>query len=164
MTRSLAPADRDHLLRTLAAVAPGARVLSIATGTAADLARLGFDVWACGPEPVDDERNRLGEVLGDAAAARRVTPARPEALGYGDDTFDWAAVSLGTEVDVVETLREVRRVVTPGAWIWVAAEVLAPDEMVRLGTEAGLVVAEAVVASGARSRGIFRRVEAGVAG
>lgn len=152
----------EHLLRTLASVVPGARVLDLGTGSLGDLARLGFDVWACGPGPLEDDRARLGEVMGEMEATRRVTHAKRGALGYGDATFDWVAVALTRADDAVDVLREVRRVLRPGAWVWVASEELSPEDLIRLSAEADLAVAESPVVEGDGSRGIFRRVEAGV--
>lgn len=152
---------RDHLLRTLASVAPGVRVLDLRTGAVADLARLGFDVWACGPDPSRD-RDLLAEVLGDDEAARRVTPASPEALGYGDASFDWAVIALAPTDDAAEVLCEVRRVLKPGAWVWVAADAMAPQDLADAGKEARLAIAEPPVSEGEGARAVFRRVEEGV--
>ena len=115
-------APSDHLLRTLAAVPPGARVVDAACGSGrhlVPLAHLGFDVWgsAADADDVDAARQRLAEILGPEEAARRVTPAAPDALGYPDAWADWMV--LAGPDDLADALAEAARVLKPGAWVWV---------------------------------------------
>ena len=163
----------DHLLRTLASVSPSARVLHVGCGdgaVTADLARLGFDLWACASGDVTAARDAVGAVLGAPEAERRVTRAEPYALGYPDGWFDWVAASLDAGSTPVEALLEIWRVLSPGAWVWLALadDDAAPEALGALAAKAGLVVAERPVETedGERRvvRGIFRRVQEGVTG
>ena len=161
----------DHLLRTLAAVAPGCRVLDLGCGDGAHaelLHRLGFDVWATDADAgaVAAARRRLRAVDDALDAERRVTTARPHALGFPDGHFAWV-VAYGTldgEAPPVEVLREVRRVLAPGAWVFVGAATLDAEALLRAAEAAGLALAERPAAEPTGGvRGIFRRVEAGTA-
>lgn len=154
-------ARRAALLKTFASVPPSARVLDLGTDAVADLARLGFDVWAS-TSASEKPRQSVVDVLGEEEASRRVTTARPDALGYPTAHFDWAAVSLAPGDNGEEVLREVRRVLRPGAWVWVSADALAPEALVALAEAADLVIAETPVADADGSLGIFRRVGEGV--
>jgi SAM-dependent methyltransferase len=144
------------------------------------LVRLGFDVYACTAAPADVEaaravvREAVGEAVGEAAAAR-VTAARPAALGYPDDYFDWVVAcgaydeAAGPDV-LAEMVEETRRVMRPGGWVWVAlrASVVgagaAPADLTRLFEAAGFALAERPVedeADGERLlRGVYRKVDA----
>lgn len=157
----------DHLLRTLAAVPPGARILDLgcADGRHAEmLAQLGFEVWACDhrPEHVAAARARLAD-----AAEETVREEDPAALSFPDDHFDWV-VALGgldhTEADRPAVWREVRRVLAPGGWVIVGTDVLSPESLESEAAAADLALAERAVRepSGA-VRGIFRKVAPGVA-
>ncbi len=168
----------DHLLRTLAAVPPGARVLDLGAGHArhtGPLAALGFDVWACdaAPEAVAAARAALAPVLGEEEAHRRATPARPDALGYPDAFFDWVVARdvAPARAGARAVLEEARRVLKPGAWVWVTVAEEAwgggvqPEALTVLAAEAGLALAERASpdVDGGRSylRGIYRRVDPG---
>lgn len=143
-----------HLLRTLAAVPLGARVVVVGCGTgthAEPIARLGFDVWACDVEAahVAATRDRLRPVLGAEEAARRVARSAPDALGYPEGFADWLVLDTPPEAGaLVDVLTEVARVLAPGAWLWTEG----PDAeaLLAAASEAGLVVAEAPASEAGR--------------
>ncbi len=128
----------DHLLRTFAAVPQASRVLDLGCGDGRHtvaLARLGFDLFACDEQrgAVAAVREQLAPLLGTEEAARRFTQAHLDALGYPDDFFDWAVavapfLASHDRGRLVDTLRELRRVLKPGAWVYVAASE-APDTL-----------------------------------
>lgn len=151
-------APSDHLLRTMAAVPPGARVVDAACATGrhlVPLAQLGFDAWGSASDPgdVDAARHRLAATLGPEEAARRVTPAAPDALGYPDAWADWMVLA-GTD-GLGGALAEAARVLKPGAWVWV--ETSDADGLEETAGAAGLVVAEAPAEEGGVTHAIFRR-------
>jgi len=169
-------APSDHLLRTLAAERPTARVLELGCGRgrhALPLALLGFDLWACDadPEAVAATRDALATTLGEAAA-HRVTRARPAALGYPDDHFDWVVAygaydSAPDAAALFDALAETRRVLKPGGWVFAAFRQrtagpdLTPDTLAKLFSEAHLALAEAPAVEDHGEpvvRGIFRKV------
>ena len=166
----------DALLRQLAAVPPGARVLDLACADGhhtAPLAALGFDVWACDPDPahVAVTRRRLDAALGDGEGDRRVAQAAPDALGYPDAFADWVVASAlsGTAPELVEALREARRVLAPGGWLWIelaTSAAASPEALRALALVAELAEADAPVRDAERGtvRGTFRRVDAGTVG
>jgi SAM-dependent methyltransferase len=168
-----------HLLRTLAAVQVQSRVLDLGCGRghhAEALARLGFDLYACEDEAdaVESARDRVAAVLGQGEAERRVTVARPGALGYADDFFDWVVAyctydAAASAADLKDMLAETRRVLKNGGWVFVAfrralaGPDLSPETLVKLFAEAGLALAEdpAEDDDGAPIlRAIFRKVDA----
>ena len=127
MTDGGAPGPSAPLLRLLAAVAPGTPVVDVACGDglhAEPLARLGLDVWASAAADADVSaaRRRLSFL---ADAERRVTRARPDALGYPDGFAPWAVVCGLAGGDLAAALAEAERVVAPGGWIWTE---VAPDD------------------------------------
>src|SRR5690606_41578821 len=119
----------EHLLRTLAAVPVGSRILDLGCGLSGlieALVRLGFDVYACDTNPgaVDEVRGALSEHLDPEQAAKRVVVSELAALGFPDDFFDWiAAVGVLERLEsrdaMVDVLAEARRVLRPGGWIFV---------------------------------------------
>lgn len=172
-----APARRtasDALLRQLAAVPPGARVVDVACAEGhhtGPIAALGFDVWACDPDAanVAAVRRQLDVALGEGEGKRRVARAAPDALGYPDAFADWLVASAldGTAPELVEAFREARRVLKPGGWLWVelaTAQAASPEALRALALVANLAEAEAPVRDDARGtvRGLFRRVDADV--
>jgi len=153
-------APSPFLLRTMASVAPGTRVVDVACGDGAHaeaLARLGFDVWASAADPADVEaaRARVADVLGADEAARRVTRARPDALGYPDAFAPWAVASRLAPAGLADAFAEARRVLVPGGWLWTEldgsgpdAAALALEDRLAADGEAARALAEASVAAG----------------
>ena len=140
------------------------------------LARLGFDLYACDAGDVERARERLAEVWGEEEATRRITPAKPSALGYPDEFFDWVVAhgaydGTTNAVGLTDALEETRRVLKTGGWIYVAmrrrtvGEEPTPEALTRLFDQAGFVPAgpaEEAAENGERLlRGIFRKVDAG---
>jgi len=173
-----APTLSTHLLRTLAAVPVESRVLDLGCGPghhAEALARLGFDLYACerDDEFVEVARHRVAGVFGEEAEQRVIT-ARPGALGYADDFFDWV-VAHGTydeaesAAELKDMLAETRRVLRNGGWVFVAfrrslaGPDLTPETLVKLFAEAGLALAEDPAEDDDGEpvlRAIFRKVDA----
>ena len=148
-------APSAHLLRTLAAVPPGARVVDAACGEGRHLdplARLGFDVWGSAAD-VAAARQRLADVLGEDEAARRVTRAAPDALGYPDAWADWVVVA--DVPDLADALAEAARVLKPGAWVWAEAD--ARESLDAAAEAAGLATAEAPAEGDGAWHAIYRR-------
>ena len=147
----------NALLRTFAAVPPGARVIDLACGAGRHLdplARLGFDVWGTEAE-VGPAREALAPTLGDDEARRRVTTGAPDALGYPDAWADWAVFAARADHDLGGALVEAARVLKPGGWIWV--ETARPDDLYTLAEAAGLVTAEEPTEEDGVTHAIFRR-------
>lgn len=147
---------RDALLRTLAAVAPGSRIVVLGLADEAlpaDLARLGFDVWASGPTHVEASRAAMAEVVADASD--RITSARLDALGYPDAYADWVVVPALTPG---ESLAEARRVLRDGGWIWLALDG-DTDAALALADAHDLAIAETPTEHGERVRVILRRTD-----
>ncbi|HEX8298540.1 MAG TPA: class I SAM-dependent methyltransferase [Rubricoccaceae bacterium] len=173
------------LLRTMASVAPGTRVVDVACGDGAHvhaLASLGFDVWASAeaPEDVDATRARLSEVIGPDEAVRRVSRARPDALGYPDAFAPWVVAAEPDGATLAETFAEARRVLAPGGWLWtdltgagpdadaldiearLAADTAAVTALAAAARATGLAVASRPIPDAARGTvvAVFRRVDA----
>lgn len=160
--------ERDHLLRTLAAVPPHTRVLEVECGDAGgliSLLQLGFSVTGT----ARDEATLGGvrqQLRVEGLSAPLVT-ADAGHLPFEDDAFDWV-VAWGTldgysDAERLALLAEWRRVLVPGGWVYVAvAPATGADTLAALGTRAAFEVAEAprVDPAAAVTRGIFRRVEA----
>lgn len=158
-------AASGHLLRTLAAVPPRARVVVVGCGEGAHVeavARLGFDLWACDPraEHVAEVRRWVGAVLGPEEAGRRVTLSRLDALGYPDGYADWLVLDAAPEPDALgAVVAEAARVLAPGAWLWTEGE--DPDALLAAAEAAGLALAEAPAPEAGRAGAhmIFRQPE-----
>lgn len=154
-------APPDALLRTLAAVPPAARVVDVGGGageTAEALARLGFDVWTVDPDPdhVEVALRRLGAVVGEDEAARRVTRAAFDALGFPDGWTDWAVLTA-PPLDVLEpAVAEAARVLRPGGWLWVQARTDA-EQLDQAAAAAGLLPAEEPRVENGATHAIYRR-------
>lgn len=145
-----------HLLRTLASVAPGARVIDLLAGTGrhlVPLAQLGFDVWGATAD-VEAARVALAEVVGEAEAARRVAASSPIATGQPEASADWVVLA-GAGRQRAAALAEAFRVVVPGGWVWVETE--RRDGIVDDARAAGLVESEAPAEEDGRVHAIFRR-------
>ena len=162
----------NHLLRTMAAVPVGGRVLALGAGShAGALAQLGFEVHACAVRAaaVEAVRAEVAAVVGEEGARQRVVPVpRLGALGYPDAFFGWV-IAYDPDVPAAtlpETLAEARRVLEPGGWLYAALDL--PDGAVldALMDAADLARAEAtdILEAAPRRlvRGIYRRVEPGV--
>ena len=156
------PAGRPpsaHLLRTLAAVVPGSRVVDAACGAGrhlGPLALLGFDVWAATAGDPAPARRQLAAALGPDAEPR-VTHAAPDALGYPDAWADWVVLADVARDTLAGALAEAGRVLRPGGWVWV--EVAAGEEGALSGAAraAGLALAEPPAAEDGRVHAIYRR-------
>jgi hypothetical protein len=135
----MTPAVLDHLLRTMASVPVGGRVLDVATKEGEHvimLRSLGFEVT------VTDDPGGMSPAF-----------------------FEWATSLEQPTEDVVERFQAVRRALVPGGWLFcsVRAETANPSTVLDLiMREAGFVESE----SPGRSRdnenvahGIFRRVD-----
>jgi ubiquinone/menaquinone biosynthesis C-methylase UbiE len=92
------------------------QVLDAGAGTGANLVhyRRADRVVAAEPDPA--MRERMRRRLGEARVPVEISPARLEALPFGDDTFDAVVVTLVlcTVEDLPAALAEVRRVLRPG--------------------------------------------------
>ena len=145
-----------HLLRTLAAVAPGARVVDLACGDGrhlVPLAQLGFDVVGVAgtPEPA---AARLAEVLEDAR--QRVASGSD---GLDDASADWVVLAFDGAPDP-DLLAEARRILRPGGWAWVEVGREHGRAMAAGARSAGLAEAEEPRADGGRTHAIYRKPSA----
>ncbi len=159
----------------MAAVPVASRVLDLGCGAGRHtdpLVRLGFDLWACDEdaEAVAAARARLDRLLGEDEALRRVTPARPAALGYPDEHFDWVVAHgvydrAASAAAMKEMLAETRRVLKDGGWVIAAFRraaglALTPETLTKLLAEAGFALAEEPVEEETVVRGIYRKANA----
>lgn len=146
-----------HLLRTLAAVAPGTRVVDLACGDGRHLeplARLGFDVQgvtAGNPAPA---RARLADVLGEGDAHARIVPTTDD---VPDASADWAVLSMTTDGTDWAALAEAARVLRPGGWVWVEVPPNAAAALADAARPLGLVEAESPGREGEAAHAIYRR-------
>lgn len=99
------------------------------------LVRLGFDVYACdrSMHAVEEVRSLLADIVGTDEAERRCSASRPDVTGFPDDYFDWvvAVDSLARaerDRDMQHMLVELRRVMKPGGWLYVAVPVVPDSE------------------------------------
>lgn len=123
------PSPADHLLRTLAAVPVESKVLHIGCSQGLmteQLARLGFDLYACDVdvEAVIEVRERLRNLDGvfEKDPDERIVSATATSLAYPDDFFDWVVAhdvfNRGAAAEnVIEMVQETRRVLRPGGWL-----------------------------------------------
>lgn len=115
-----------HLLRTLAAVPYQSRILELGCGLGRHtipLVQLGFETYACDLVP------QVSEIQAQLAALDLTqTPhfhSISVPLPFEEEYFDWAVLyrtydDLKDGLALQNTLREARRVMRTGAWIYVA--------------------------------------------
>ena len=141
-----------HLLRTLAAVAPGTRVVDLACGDGrhlVPLARLGFDVLGV-TDPPGPAAARLAEVLDDA---RQRVVARSDSIE--DASADWVVLAVGGAPDR-NLLGEARRILRPGGWVWVEVDHEHDQAMAAGARDVGLAEAEEPGIEGERVHAVYR--------
>lgn len=173
---SLPPSD--HLLRVFGREVTTNRVLDLECGDGRHtvaLAQLGFDLYACDSNDVEPARDRVLEIWGREEVKRRITPAKPTALGYPDEFFDWIVAhsaydNVADAAELMDALEETRRVLRTGGWIYVAireqtvgeeATRQALDRLMNHAEFAQAGVTEEAEEYGERVlRGIFRKVDA----
>ena len=132
---TLTPPDRDHLLRTLAAVSPTASLVclgGVEGSVRQDLLGLGFD-------------------------------PRSEAPPSGAEWAVWVSTRDGAPALDESGLSRLAGAVQRGAWVWVLASDPA-EEWQAQAERAGFAVAERPVESDGRLRVILRREGDGVVG
>jgi hypothetical protein len=135
----MSPAVLDHLLRTMASVPVGGRVLDVATETGDHV-----------------------EMLRSLGFAVTVSPV---AEGEAPGSFEWVISLEQPAGDVVERFRAIRRTLVPGGWLFCAvrAETARPTTVLELiMREAGLAESEPPRLSRDDehvAHGIFRRVD-----
>ena len=166
-----------HLLRTLAPVSVNSRILDLGCGHGNQtqaLVRLGFEVFACDAErkAVHAARHRIAELRGDADLDRRIRRCMLDAIDFPDASFDWVvahqpAAYVDSQDDLAQLLAEARRLLKPGAWVFVAVRdrvVPTPEALAAAAQASNLAEAETPVAVAEHGeplvRGIYRRVEA----
>lgn len=146
-----------HLLRTLAAVAPGARIVDVSCGDGrhlAPLAQLGFDVWGVTTSDPTTARARLADVMGDDESRQRVSIGGVARVPDGQ--ADWVVLVLDG-LDVAEALADAARVLQPGGWVWVETALDATEGLDAAAQGAGLVASETMRQEHGRVHVIFRR-------
>ena len=123
----------DHLLRTLAPIAPGSRVLDLGCRSSRHVRpflQLGFDAHAACPDAsvTEELRTALASDFPHQDLERSIITTQPEELGYDDEFFDWVVAyrAFGADArleDVLASFVEVRRVLRSGGWFYVAMDV-----------------------------------------
>ena len=185
----MASAAVDRLLRTLAAVAPGQRILLRGpedARVARPLSRMGFEVHAAtwtesaarsvqeaveAPEAVETQEPSRSSG-GASRAPVYATAAPAQALPYPEGHFGWvvtrvprpAEASEGELVELLEAvLEEARHHLRPGGWVFIlmpkGKAPLTSETLDATAVEVGLAEAEAPASAGAQVHAIYRRVE-----
>ncbi len=123
----------DHLLRTLAPIALGSRVLDLGCRNSRHVRpflQLGFEAHAACPDALVTEELRmsLAPDFPEQDLERSIITTQPEELGYDDEFFDWVIAyrAFGADAqleDVLASFVEVRRVLRSGGWFYVAMDV-----------------------------------------
>jgi SAM-dependent methyltransferase len=173
-------AGTDHLLRTLAAVAVGSRILDVDNedlNRISQLRSLDFDVVTAESTPrTSSGLHANGQPTGSAP------PIPSVGLAFDDASFDWIIADRSSKradslLHTLDVLIELRRVLKPGGWIYLvlpAGDVssgASDDECLlafyKIAAEANFELAEPGVVEAetdARfARAIFRRVESDTA-
>ena len=143
-----------HLLRTLAAVAPGTRVVDLACGDGrhlVPLARLGFDVLGVAAT-LEPARAALAEAVGDDARQRVVA----QSASVSGESADWVVLSFDGAPEL-GLMAEARRVLRPGGWLWVEAPSAGFGTVADAARQAGLAVADEPGGEGGATHAVYRR-------
>ena len=146
-----------HLLRTLAAVAPGCRIVDLACGDGrhlVPLAQLGFDVVGVATADPTRAIAALSEVLDDA---RQRVVADVEAIG--DASADWVVLAFDGAPDS-ERVAQGARVLRPGGWMWLEVEEGHAAALAAVAQRAGLAEAEEPGSDDGRTHAIYRQPSA----
>jgi SAM-dependent methyltransferase len=126
----------DHLLRTLASIPVGERILELGCGSGkhtVPLFQLGFDVFVCDVFDVhiNMAREKLSSVLTPEQIEERISRVAYVDLPYPENEFTWIFAfritdSCLNEADLVSLMSEAYRTLKMGGWIYVSIRE-APD-------------------------------------
>ncbi len=127
---------RDHLLRTFAAVPYGSPVLHIGGGAGQfthDLMALGFDTFACHAREDVLQALRDQSAKADLEHTQRFGSWKAPELHFPDGHFDWVLMTdvlpmRAGRVATLDTLREARRVLRDGGWLYLAQTLADADD------------------------------------
>ncbi len=166
------PVPSDHLLRTLAAVAPQSRILILgpdAEGHLESLGLLGFELYAAADDGAVVARlqERVTSLAGHPAAGRVAKVSDADAEPFGGVRFDWVvAVGFlnpgGVPEGTARLLGWTRRRLKDGGWVYmgVPAQNFSERSLTETMQAAGFALSEEPRRAGDRLEGIYRRVDA----